>query len=99
MRIMRASLLLSLCCAGALLAAEVKSDYDRAFDLSKLQSFRFAEQSRRSPKDALVADEMADKRLRVSLRSNLTALGLQHQPAGADFEVSYFASLRNQTQI
>ena len=95
----RALLSLSLLFASAVSAAEVKSDYDRAFDLAKLQSFRFAEQGRRSPKDALAADEMTDKRLRAALRSNLVALGLQDQPAGADFVVSYFASLRNQTQI
>jgi hypothetical protein len=39
--------------AGATFAADVKSDYDRAFDLSKLASFTFSEQSRRSAKDVL----------------------------------------------
>jgi len=92
-------LLLSLCLAGAVLAAEVKSDYDRAFDLSKLQSFRFVEQSRRNPKDALAADEIADKRIRAALKKNLIALGMRHEQAAADFEIAYFASLRNQTQV
>src|SRR5215813_4137502 len=91
-----AILLLSV---SAAIAAEVKSDYDRGFDLAKLQSFRFAEQNRRNPKDVLAHDEMAAKRLRSALQTNLVGLGMQHQPAGADIEVSYFATVRNQTEV
>jgi len=91
-----ATLLLS---AAATVAAEVKSDYDRAFDLSKLQSFRFAEQNRRNPKDVLAHDEMTAKRLHTAIQNNLVGLGMQLQSQGADFEVSYFATVRNQTGV
>jgi N-acyl-D-aspartate/D-glutamate deacylase len=91
-------LILSLCVTG-LAAAEVKSDYDRAFDMSRLQSFRFADHSRRSPKDALASDELAAKRLHSAIQNNLVGLGMQQQATGADFEVFYFATLRNQAQV
>lgn len=91
-----AILLLSV---SAIAAAEVKSDYDRGFDLSKLQSFRFAEQGRRNPKDVLAHDEMAAKRLHSAIQTNLVGIGMQHQQTGADFEVSYYATVRNQTEV
>jgi Domain of unknown function (DUF4136) len=90
--------ILAILAASQAAAADVKSDYDRAFDLSKLQSFRFSDQARRNPKDALAADEIAAKRLRSAIQSNLTALGLQQQET-ADFEIAYFATLRNQAQV
>ena len=85
--------------ASATAAAEVKSDYDRSFDLSKLRSFRFADPGRRSPRDGLATDDLAAKRLRSAIQSNLVALGIPEQTAAADFEVSYFATLRNQAQV
>jgi len=90
--------LLAVLAACQVAAADVKSDYDRAFDLSKLQSFRFSEQGRRNPKDALAADEIVAKRLRSAIQSNLTGLGMQQQE-NADFEIAYFATLRNQAQV
>lgn len=93
------ALLVSLLFMNIGAAAEVKSDYDRSFDLSQIQSFRFADQSRRSPKDALVADELAAKRLSSAIQANLIALGMRQQKAGVDFEVSYFAKVRNRTQV
>lgn len=92
-------LLALLLCVSTVMAAEVKSDYDHGFDLSKLQSFRFADHNRRNPKDALAADEMAAKRLRSAIEKNMVALGMQQQASAADFEISYFATLRNQAQI
>lgn len=88
-------LLVLIACASTTTAAEVKSDYDRDFDLSKLRSFRFSDHGRNSSKDALAADEISAKKLRSAIQSNLIALGMQPQVSGADFEVFYFATLRN----
>ena len=86
-------------CVSATAASEVKSDYDRSFDLSKLRSFQFSDPGRRHPKDVLAMDEMAAKRLRSAIQNNLVALGVPQRTGAADFEVSYFATLRNQTQV
>jgi len=85
--------------AGATFAADVKSDYDRACDLSKLASFTFSEQSRRSAKDALAGNELVAKRLRNAIQTNLVAIGMQQHEAQPDFEVSYYAAQRNQLQV
>lgn len=92
-------LLLSLLFVNTAVAADVKSDYDSSFDLSKLQSFRFSDPGRRNPKDVLATDELAAKRLRSAIQDNLVALGIPEQAGAADFEVSYFATLRNQAQV
>ena len=93
------AVLAAMLAASAARAADVKSDFDRAFDLSKLQTFRLTDQARRSPKDALAADEIAAKRLRSAIQSNLTSLGLQPRSDIPDFEIAYFATLRNQAQV
>jgi hypothetical protein len=85
--------------AATAFAVEVKSDYDRSFDLQKLRSFKFSDQSQRPPKDALAHNELAAKRLRNAIQNNLAALGMGQQHAEADFEVAYYATLEKQAQI
>jgi hypothetical protein len=80
-------------------AAEVKSDYDRSFDLQKLHSFKFSNQSQRSPKDALANNDLVAKRLRMAIHNNLLAMGMESQETEADFEIAYYATARNQAQI
>lgn len=92
------SLLLAVC-ASTGFAADVKSDYDRSFSLTKLHVFRFSEQARRSPKDALAGNELIAKRLHNAIQNNLIALGMEQQDTRADFEIVYYAGARNQVQV
>ena len=80
-------------------AADIKSDYDRNFNLAKLQSFKFVEQTQRSAKDALAGNELVAKRIQNALRQNLVAIGVNEREANPDFVVTYFAGLRNRTQV
>jgi len=80
-------------------AAEVKSDYDRSFNLSNLQSFKFVDQTQRSAKDALAGNELATKRIQSAIHKNLVELGLHQQETKADFVITYYAALRNRAQI
>lgn len=93
-RLFAVALVLSATCA-----AEVKSDYDREFDLAKLHAFSFADQSRRPPRDALSRNGLVAKRLRAAIHQNLVALGMEQRDADADFEIAYFATARNQVQV
>src|SRR5215813_2881354 len=92
-------LLVGLLLAAATLAAEVKSDYDRTFDLSTLASFAFSEQATRPAKEAPAGNELVAKRLRNAIQSNLIAIGMQHRDSQPDFEVSYYATQRNQLKV
>jgi hypothetical protein len=85
--------------AAATFAADIKSDYDRTVDLSRLASFTFSDQSRRSPKDALAGNELVAKRLRNAIQTNLLAIGMEHREVQPDFEVSYYAAQKNQVQV
>lgn len=93
------ALLALLFCAGTTFATEVKSDYDRNFNLANLHSFRFSDQTRRGPKDALAANELVAKRLHTAIQNNLVALGMEQQDARPDFEIAYYAGVRNRTQV
>ena len=84
--------------AASAFAVEVKSDYDRSFDLQKLRSFKFSNQSQRPAKDALANNDLAAKRVRNALENNLGALGIAQQEH-ADFEVAYYATVDKQAQI
>lgn len=94
----RAVILLVLC-ASAAVAADVKSDYDRSFNLANLRTFRFSDQSRRLPNDALASNELVTRRLHAAIHDNLLALGMEQQDGQVDFEIAYYATLRNQTQV
>jgi hypothetical protein len=64
-----------------------------------LRSFKFADQSQRSAKDALAGNELIAKRIQSAIQSNLTANGLQPQESGPDFLIVYYAGVRNRAQI
>lgn len=80
-------------------AADVKSDYDRSFNLSTLQSFKFLDQTQRAAKDALADNELVAKRIHSAINKNLVALGLHQAETKADFVIVYHAALRNRAQI
>jgi len=80
-------------------AADVKSDYDRSFNLSSLRTFKFLDQTQRSPKDALAENELVAKRILSAIQKNLVELGMKPQEPNADFVIVHYAGLRNRTQI
>jgi hypothetical protein len=77
----------------------VKTDYDKDYDLGKLKTFAFKEQSR-SSKDPLSTNSLLDNRIKDALRSQLEARGYQYaQDGNADFLVCYFASSMERQNI
>ena len=84
-------LLLMLSSIGAR-AQSVQTDYDRSFDLAKLRTYRFLEQTR-PPGDPLVASPLNDRRIHFALDSQLQAQGFRasEQP---DFEIVYYVTTR-----
>ena len=84
--------------AGGARAQSVQSDFDRAFDFSRLKSFAFAQQQR-GPNDPLAANELNDRRIRTALDSQLVARGYTRDSSGPDFLVAYHAATRARTSL
>lgn len=85
--------------AGGARAQSVQSDFDRAFDFSKLKTFAFAPQQR-GPNDPLAANPLNDRRIRTALDSQLVAHGYTQDSTGAsDFLVAYHAATRARTSL
>jgi Domain of unknown function (DUF4136) len=80
-------------------AADVKSDYDRSFNLSRLRSFKFLDQTQRSAKDALADNELVAKRIQNAIQHNLIGIGMRQQGTNFDFVIVYYAGVRNRAQI
>jgi hypothetical protein len=84
--------------AGGARAQSVQSDFDRAFDFSKLKTFAFAQQQR-GPNDPLAANPLNDRRIRTALDSQLVARGFTSDSGGPDFLVAYHAATRARTSL
>jgi Domain of unknown function (DUF4136) len=84
--------------AGGARAQSVQSDFDRAFDFSKLKTFAFAQQQR-GPNDPLAANPLNDRRIRTALDSQLVAHGYTSDSGGPDFLVAYHAATRARTSL
>lgn len=84
--------------AGGARAQSVQTDYDRAFDFSKLKSFAFARQER-GPGDPLAANPLNDRRIRTALDSQLVGHGYSRDSSGPDFLVAYHAATRARTSL
>src|SRR5690348_12843191 len=84
--------------AGGARAQSVQSDFDRAFDFSRLKRFAFAQQQR-GPNDPLAANELNDRRIRTALDSQLVARGYTRDSSGPDFLVAYHAATRARTSL
>jgi Domain of unknown function (DUF4136) len=71
-------------------AQSVQTDYDRSYNLAKLRTYSFAEQTR-PPGDPLAASPLNDRRIHSD--SQLQAKGF---PAGEqpDFLIAYFVTTR-----
>ena len=73
-------------------AQSIQSDYDRSFNLAKLKTYSFLEQTR-PPGDPLSASPLNDRRIHAALDSQLQAQGFRpsEQP---DFYVTYRVTTR-----
>lgn len=81
-------------CAAAGMAQTVKADFDRDYDFSKLGSFAFVEQHRKS-NDVLAANPLVDDRIRKDLEDQLIANGFRKDSTGnPDFLITYHATAR-----
>ena len=73
-------------------AQSVQTDYDRSYNLAKLRTYSFAEQTR-PPGDPLAASPLNDRRIHSALDSQLQAKGFRpsEQP---DFLIAYLVATR-----
>ncbi len=78
-------------------AQNIQTDFDRSFDLSKLQTFHLATQQR-SAQDALASNPIVDKRIAEALRHQLPGSGITESEQPQLF-VAYYGSLKDRTQI
>ena len=84
--------LLVLLSAIAAPAQSIQTDYDRSYNLAKLKTYSFIEQTR-PPGDPLTASPLNDRRIHTALDSQLRAQGFQtsEQP---DFYIAYYVTTR-----
>jgi hypothetical protein len=83
---------LVLSSAIAAWAQSVQTDYDRSYNLAKLRTYNFVEQTR-PPGDPLALSPLNDRRIHLALDSQLQARGFRasDQP---DFLIAYFVVTR-----
>jgi len=80
-------------------AQSIQTDYDRAFDFSRLKAYAFAAQARR-PNDPLAANPLNDRRVHEALDAELGARGYTVDSTGKhDFLVAYQAATRTRVGV
>src|SRR5215472_5344212 len=89
--VLGAGLLVMLSSIGAR-AQSIQTDYDRSFNLAKLRTYSFVEQTR-PPGDPLLASPLNDRRIHTALDSQLQAQGFRpsEQP---NFYIAYEVTTR-----
>src|SRR5262245_932605 len=78
-------------------AQSIQTDYDRSFNLAKLKTYRFLEQTR-PPGDPLAATPLNDRRIHTALDTQLQAQGFQ-QNDQPDFYIAYYVTTRTGLDI
>jgi hypothetical protein len=73
-------------------AQSVQTDYDRSYNLAKLRTYSFAEQTR-PPGDPLAASPLNDRRIHSALDSQLQAQGFRPSEK-PDFLIAYSVATR-----
>ena len=73
-------------------AQSIQTDYDRSFNLAKLKTYSFVEQTR-PPGDPLAASPLNDRRIHTALDSQLQAQGFQPSEH-PDFYIAYHVTTR-----
>lgn len=90
---------LLLMVTAIVLGVDVKTDYDKSYDFSRLKTFAFKEQ-RRAPGSYLAHNTIVDKRIRNALIKELEAQRFQYRPDGpADFLVAYYARQKEKVDL
>jgi hypothetical protein len=80
-------------------AQAIQSDFDRAFDFSRLRTYAYAQQAR-AANDPLVVNPLNDRRVVAAIDSQLGALGYTRDTTGApDVLVAYHATTRNRVSV
>jgi uncharacterized protein DUF4136 len=80
-------------------AQSIQTDYDRAYDFSKLQTYDFVAQAR-GANDPLAANPINDRRVQAALDSQLVAHGYARDAGGRpNFLVAYHAATRNRVGV
>ncbi len=92
-------ILASLVCLLAAVAfgQSIQTDFDRSYDLSKLQTFQIAK-FQRDAQDALVSNPIVDKRIAGALRAQLVTSGMKEADE-PQFFIAYYASLKERTEV
>jgi hypothetical protein len=86
-----------LFCAAAALAQSIQTDYDRNYNLAKLNTYGFYEQER-GPEDPLTASPINNRRIHDALDSQLRANGFTPN-AQPDFMIAYFVKTKKGLDI
>ena len=91
--------LLMMMCSIAASAQSAQTDYDRSFNLAKLKTYDFYQQTRK-PGDPLAASPLNDRRIHDALDSQLKAHGLTDKKGGQpDFFIAYFVTTQKGLDI
>src|SRR5262249_10583017 len=81
-----------LASAGAVMAQSVRTDFDHSFNLARLKTYDFSQQTR-SPGDPLAESPLNDRRIHEAIDSQLQANGFVNSAGGqSDFLISYFVT-------
>lgn len=84
---------------GTAPAQSIQTDYDRAYDFSRLKTYAFVEIAR-NPNDPLVVNPLNERRVRAALDSQLVLKGYVRDTTGkADFLVAYHAATRQRLSV
>jgi hypothetical protein len=78
-------------------AQQITTDYDHQFDLSSLKTFGFAVQNR-DAKDALVGNDIVDRRIHAALDAELQKNGFKSS-GSPDFKIAYYASIAQKKTV
>jgi hypothetical protein len=82
----------------AAIAQSIESDWDRAYDFSKLRTYAYLPQTR-GPNDPLSVNPLNDRRVRAALDSQLVAHGFTQSSDAPDFLIAYHATTRNKVNV
>ena len=78
-------------------AQSIQTDYDRAYNLARLRTYRFIEQTRAAG-DPLLASPLNDRRIHSALDSQLQAQGFRPSEH-PDFYIAYYVATRTGLDI
>jgi len=99
LRVLFCSGLLLMVSSIAAMAQSIQTDYDHSFNLARLKTYDFHQQTRK-PGDPLAASPMNDRRIHNALDSQLRTNGFANSASGQpDFLIAYFVTTRKGLDI